>query len=142
MKRAMVKAMVFSLTLVPALVGVTVASAASTPRTALPHVLSCAGKSQYEPSSYTIYCADANARLLKVHWTSWSSTEAKASATYSVNDCTPNCAAGMFHSYAATATLSVPKTTKYGKLFTQLTVVWAQNKKSHHLNYPLPTRPL
>ncbi len=108
----------------------------------VPRVLACSGKAEVEPSSYTVFCGDGNGVLLKIGWTSWTPTSARARATYSVNDCTPDCAAGKFRSYPATVTLSVPKHTKYGVLFSLLKVVYTNADKRHSFTQPLPLRPL
>lgn len=92
--------------------------------TTLPAVLQCSGKVQSKPTSYVLACADYNAELVKIHWTSWSSEVATARATYSFNNCTPYCAAGKFVSYPAIVKLSSPKKMKIGLLFTRVVVTY------------------
>jgi hypothetical protein len=62
-------------------------------------------------------CADANTYFNSVHWTSWTSRSAEATATLVQNNCAPTCAAGKFVKYPATLTLSQPKSTGLGLLF-------------------------
>jgi hypothetical protein len=56
-------------------------------------------KSQVRPGSIVLACADFNLALTSLHWSSFGGASAFASGLYHVNDCTPNCAAGKFHSY-------------------------------------------
>ena len=53
-------------------------------------------------------CDDGNAYLSGLRWTAWGSTAA-ATGTWRINDCVPNCAAGTFHSFAATVKLWQPE---------------------------------
>jgi hypothetical protein len=62
-------------------------------------------------------CADANTYFNAIHWSSWTSSSAKATATFVENNCAPTCAAGKFVKDPATLALSQPKPTKLGLLF-------------------------
>lgn len=62
-----------------------------------------------EPTEIVLACADYNALLEALHWTSWTATSATAVGTFVSNDCTPNCADGHFHHVPGTrVTLTVP----------------------------------
>ena len=63
-------------------------------------------KSQVRPAAIILACADANRSLTHLHWSSFGGTTARGSGRYEVNDCTPNCAAGRFHSYPIGLVLS------------------------------------
>ena len=65
-------------------------------------------RSQVKPAQIIIYCADANGLLKNMRWSSFGGATARGSGSWSFNDCTPNCAAGHFHSYPVTLTLSRP----------------------------------
>jgi hypothetical protein len=80
--------------------------AASQPR---PEVFNCQ-HAQVKPSNFTLTCADGNEILTHLSWSSWTASAAHATGTEMVNDCTPYCAAGKFHSYPADVTFarSVP----------------------------------
>ena len=93
------------------------ASLASSGTPPVPSVLTCAGKTVVQPGSYVLACADANTYFNAVHWTSWTSRSATATATLVQNNCAPTCAAGEFVQYPAKLTLSQPKPTKLGRLF-------------------------
>ena len=56
-------------------------------------------KSQVRPATIVVACADANLALTHLRWVSFGAATAHASGSYHVNDCTPYCAAGHFHSY-------------------------------------------
>lgn len=127
---------------VGAIVGVVLSQGSSTPpvQRPLPSVMQCSGKTQNEPASYVLACADDNSELLKIHWTTWSSSIATGSAIYSFNDCNPYCAAGKFVSYPAQVRLSSPRTTTHGLLFTEVTIDYQQSTtKSIVLHQSLPT---
>ena len=63
-------------------------------------------KSQVRPAAIILACADVNRSLTHLHWSSFGGTTAQGSGQYYVNDCTPNCAAGRFHSYPIELVLS------------------------------------
>ncbi len=67
-------------------------------------VLNCPGKQQVRPSQIVLACADGNAYLSGLHWTTWGSA-AYGTGTWRINDCTPYCAKGTFHSFTALAVL-------------------------------------
>jgi hypothetical protein len=67
---------------------------------AKPVVFNCT-KAQVKPGSFTLTCADGNDYLSHLSWSSWSASSASSTGTNLVNDCTPYCAAGKFHSYPA-----------------------------------------
>jgi hypothetical protein len=58
----------------------------------------CLGKPQIKPAQIVFACGDGNFSAAKLQWTGWGATFAAARGTGSMNDCTPNCAAGHFHS--------------------------------------------
>jgi len=62
--------------------------------------------SQIRPAQIIIYCADANGLLKNMRWSSFGGATARGTGSYSFNDCNPNCAAGHFHTYPVTVTLS------------------------------------
>jgi hypothetical protein len=74
------------------------------------------------PKSVVLTCADANYELGGLSWHAWGSPIATATGTVHANDCTPNCAAGHFHSYKASVT--VDRLTACGKarIYARLTI--------------------
>ena len=74
-------------------------SAASSSQTV---VFDCPGQhALVRPKSFILTCADGNAYFAKLAWTSWTPGLASAKGALVLNDCTPYCAAGHFHSYPA-----------------------------------------
>ena len=53
------------------------------------------------PKTFILTCADGNALFDKLSWSSWTPGLASATGSLVLNDCTPYCAAGHFHSYPA-----------------------------------------
>ena len=66
--------------------------------------ISDCGSLRSKPASLTIACGDGNYSLEGLSWRHWGAAAATATGTARANDCTPNCAAGHFHSYKVTAT--------------------------------------
>ncbi|MEV6683667.1 hypothetical protein AB0N09_43575 [Streptomyces erythrochromogenes] len=77
--------------------------------TATPVVVDCFSKGQVRPDEYLLACGDGNNRLVKLRWKTWGTKTATATGTDMVNDCRPYCAAGRFHPYPVTVTLSDPQ---------------------------------
>lgn len=99
-----------------------VASATGITLTSGPTISDC-GAQVLAPSSITLTCADANYGLTTMKWQNWGSATASGSGMATANDCTPNCAAGTFHSYAVRATASAVQTCLSGrKQYTRLVV--------------------
>jgi hypothetical protein len=73
-----------------------------------------------KPRSIMIACGDGNLYVTGIRWQSWGTSLAKGTATAHANDCKPACYAGHFHTYAATVTLSAPKTCRGSRVFTTL----------------------
>ncbi|MCX4539454.1 hypothetical protein [Streptomyces sp. NBC_01565] len=72
-------------------------------------VLDCFSKAHVQPDEYLLACGDGNNRLVRLRWDKWGPQSATASGVDMVNDCRPYCAAGRFHPYPVTVTLSNPK---------------------------------
>lgn len=60
---------------------------------------SCTGHS-YRPRRVILACADANLYVAALHYSSYGTREARASGVFHLNDCTPDCAGGHFHTYS------------------------------------------
>jgi hypothetical protein len=69
-------------------------------------VFDCPGQhALIRPKTFILTCADGYAYFGKLAWTSWRPGLASAKGTLVLNDCTPNCVAGHFHSYPAIVVL-------------------------------------
>jgi hypothetical protein len=62
--------------------------------------------SQSKPAQVIVYCADANGLFEHLRWSSFGGSTARATGDYSVNDCSPSCAAGHFRTYPVSVTFS------------------------------------
>jgi hypothetical protein len=98
------RARIVLLGLAVAMIGVAAAGAATRAR-----VVGNCTRSQVRPSTIVIACADAGVQLTHLRWRSFGGPRARATGDYTFNDCTPNCAAGHFHSYPVAVVLSRPK---------------------------------
>jgi hypothetical protein len=72
------------------------ATIAATTTMALPD---CQGKPVVKPVIVTLACGDGNFYAENLRWTGWGESFTAALGVGQANDCTPNCAAGHFHSY-------------------------------------------
>lgn len=79
---------VAALVVVLVLLGVMVASAASTVK-----ITNCNSASS-RPKALTLTCGDGDTVLGKLRWSSFGGVSAQASGTLELNTCTPNCAGG------------------------------------------------
>jgi hypothetical protein len=66
----------------------------------------CEHRARVRPKAIIVACADANFYVQGIRWSRWSATRAVGAGTAHVNDCTPNCAAGHFHTFRVTVRLS------------------------------------
>lgn len=95
---------------------------------ALPHVYSngCPGEypGTFEPTEIPLSCADYNATISGITWSSWTPQIAHGNGTLNVNDCNPDCAGGTFHHSPTTVTLSNPAPSRtQGLIFAIVTFV-------------------
>jgi hypothetical protein len=66
-------------------------------------------KSQIKPSEIILACADGNAGVEHIHWTSFGGATARGSGSYFYNTCTPSCVAGKVKSDPVTLSASQAK---------------------------------
>ena len=90
-------------------------------------------KSQVRPSSIVLACADDNLVLTHLHWSSFGASDATAAGDYYVNGCTPDCAAGKFHSYPIKLTLSAARECPDGHLHCLRNPPHRERRARHHL---------
>lgn len=102
-------------------------------------IMSCAKAVVVKPSSFVISCGDGNNYLQKIKWSKWTLTSALGTATYTENNCTPYCAAGKFINYSAKVKVSAVRSTKSGKLFTNLFVTYHAGRKTKSFHFALLT---
>jgi hypothetical protein len=87
-------------------------------------VLDCLTKPRVEPRTFVLTCADGNAYLDKLSWTSWTPRMATATGVFARNDCIPSCVGGHFHSYPVLAVLWGPVAYHHGQRLNKLTLIF------------------
>jgi len=87
------------------------------------------GYPAYKPQSITQYCADAGTGVVKIKWTSWTSTRATGTGSYYVNLCEPDCADGKLVWAKVKVVLSGAKFTR-GKRYLMNVTVSSLNGKA------------
>jgi hypothetical protein len=92
-------------TLAACVAGLVAASGAGAARapTVVPN---CLGKPTVRPAEVVLACADAGLGVRGLRWLGWGAPTAAGIGIAFANDCTPNCAAGRFHTYRAVLVLS------------------------------------
>ncbi|WP_405922237.1 hypothetical protein [Streptomyces sp. NBC_00122] len=106
------------------------AAPAPTPKPGTVVVADCFDQAQVRPEEYLLACGDGNNRLVELRWDTWGQRTATATGTDMVNDCSPNCAAGRFHPYPVTVTLSKPQPwpeRDHVRRFTMIRLVYPDN---------------
>jgi hypothetical protein len=106
-------------------VAVTAASAGATvSRTAAQtSIVPCVGQPVAKPASFTLACGDGNWYLTGLDWVRWSSSVGIARGIDHLNDCTPDCAAGTFHTTSAVFVVSDPVTARGERVFSVVSVL-------------------
>lgn len=66
-------------------------------------------KSQVRPNSIILACADDNAYISKIKWTTFGGPTATGPGVYAANTCTPSCVAGKLKSYPISFTATNAK---------------------------------
>ena len=98
-------------------------AAAATTAGTLPSFTPCPPvKPAIRPATVVVACGDGNLYLTALRWSRWTETSAAATGIAHENDCKPYCAAGHFHTYAASLHLTRPRTCAHGRReFTRFT---------------------
>lgn len=118
-------------------------------------LLGCDNNAEVAPSSIS-NCGDGAVGLAGLRWTSWTSHLASGYGTYFLNDCTPTCAGGHFHTYPALVTLwgsAAVKGHPWERKYTQMTLIFTGKRPpfyqlvngktvvTHPVTLTLPTFP-
>jgi hypothetical protein len=87
-------------------------------------VVPCTGAPVSRPGHFVLACGDGNWYLTSLHWIRWSADVGIAKGTVTLNDCTPNCAEGRYHSTSGVVVFSDPVLRgSLGELFSVVTVL-------------------
>jgi hypothetical protein len=101
-----------------------VGAGASVPRAATqPSIVPCVGHAVARPASFTLACGDGNWYLTGLSWVRWSSSVGIARGVDHLNDCTPYCAAGTFHTTSTVVVFSDPVTSRGVRVFSVVSVL-------------------
>src|SRR5690349_8852995 len=92
-----------------------------------PSVRAYVCETAYKPSNMLIACGDGNARVTRLHWSTWTATQAVGSGTWQQNDCEPYCAAGHFHDYPVRLVLAHPMPGQGTTIFGDATAVFPRS---------------
>ena len=92
----------------------------------------CAHHAQVRPAGVVFACGDGNFYATRMSWTHWGSADAEGIGVAYVNDCTPYCAAGHFHTYKLSVRLSRPVVCVKGRReFSRITWRFTAAKPAH-----------
>jgi len=97
-----------------------------------------------KPHSIVIACGDGNVTATRLTYTSWGPKAAHGRGRIVANDCTPSCVSGHDHSYPMRFTLTRPRSTSAGRVFSRLAVTYLHKSPTgkKHESYSLVTTPL
>lgn len=126
--------LVLALVLVSAALAAGQAAGATTPR-----LLSCGGKPLLRPAGTVVLaCADANTLLKATRWRAWNARSATGTTDFGLNLCNPYCAASPITWFRnSRVTLTAPKRTAHGLLFTRVVVTYSlHGKMKRFVAYP------
>ncbi len=72
--------------------------------------------------------ANARNRSSGIHWTKWTAQVALGTGYNQLNNCTPDCAGGAFHSYRVKVELWRPRTLAGRLVFTRMTIFYKKGR--------------
>jgi hypothetical protein len=104
---------------------------ATTPKFVL---LGCDNDPEVAPSDIS-NCGDGAVGVTRLHWTSWTSHLASGYGTYFLNDCTPTCVGGHFHTYPALVALwgsAAVKGHPSERKYTEMTLIFTGARPPHY----------
>jgi hypothetical protein len=83
-----------------------------------------------KPADLVIACGDGNETVDGITWVGWGDVFAAGRGVATINDCTPNCAAGHDHTYPVVVLLSGRQTCRPGgqTAYLKLTVAFLDSK--------------
>src|SRR5262245_19684140 len=88
------------------------------------------------PRQIMFACGDGGCYMTQGHWTIWHRYRAVGSAVFHLNDCTPSCAEGMFHTMGGTIVLHrrerCPDARRHHHVFTRAVIAFGEPLMGHH----------
>ena len=127
-----------SLTILSSLaLGSTAATAASKPRKTA--MVSCSSDRLVRPTRDTLGCGTGTYVVTAITWTSWGLRTAGGTAVYTLNTCTPTCAAGNNVSYKTSITASNVRKTKKGYVYRKILLVYKNHGRPARVLWTMPS---
>ena len=97
-------------------------------------LLGCNNDAEVAPSDIS-NCGDGAVGVTRLHWTSWNSHLASGYGIYFLNDCTPTCVGGHFHTYHALIALwgsAAVKGHPSERKYTEMTLIFTGTRPPHY----------
>ena len=97
-------------------------------------LLGCNNDAEVAPSDIS-NCGDGAVGVTRLHWMSWNSHLASGYGIYFLNDCTPTCVAGHFHTYHALIALwgsAAVKGHPSERKYTEMTLIFTGARPPHY----------
>ncbi|MCL2395404.1 MAG: DUF4232 domain-containing protein [Acidimicrobiaceae bacterium] len=97
-----------------------------------------------DPTQIIMACGDGGEVFQGLSWTSWGASSASGTGQLSVNDCTPYCAAGTFHQFQASVTLTSVINSIKGPVFSVVNVIYPNGGPNGEASgtFSLPVPPI
>ena len=97
-------------------------------------LIGCDNNAEVAPSDIS-NCGDGAVGVTRLHWTSWTSHLASGYGIYFLNDCTPTCVGGHFHTYHALIALwgsAAVKGHPSERKYTEMTLIFTGTRPPHY----------
>jgi hypothetical protein len=97
-------------------------------------LLGCNNDAEVAPSDIS-NCGDGAVGETRLHWTTWNSHLASGYGIYFLNDCTPTCVGGHFHTYHALIALwgsAAVKGHPSERKYTEMTLIFTGARPPHY----------
>jgi hypothetical protein len=97
-------------------------------------LIGCNNDAEVAPSDIS-NCGDGAVGVTRLHWTSWNSHLASGYGIYFLNDCTPTCVGGHFHTYHALIALwgsGAVKGHPSERKYTEMTLIFTGARPPHY----------
>jgi hypothetical protein len=99
----------------------------------------CLGAPRVKPETIVLACGDGNESVSGITWTGWGSTFAAGRGTISIDDCTPNCAAGHDHSYPVVVLVTGREACTSGKTaYARVTIAFLDSRPHTTVSQTFP----
>ena len=101
-------------------------------------LVSCSSVRLVRPSRYTLGCGNGTYILSHVKWKTWGGARADATAIYTLNTCSPTCAAGTHYSYNAEVIAEGARKVTSGYVYKKLLLIYTNHGQPARVLWTLP----